>query len=165
MRAREILRQNVRRLRKLRGFKAQKELAEVANLSTGVIGRVESKQGSFPDELTISKLAEALGCEESDLFAQVDMMSEKLHLSRLAACESQIVALRAYLEAAEKRYNQVIGVDQPMPEQLPGLRPDRREAFAILAELKDFQFSVALDILRELPRNVTVFDKLTKSDM
>jgi transcriptional regulator with XRE-family HTH domain len=68
MRARECLAHNIAHLRKERGFASQSKLAEAAEISTVVVGRLESPKGSYPDESTVVAIAKALDVPESRLF-------------------------------------------------------------------------------------------------
>ena len=63
---RELLAQNIKKYRKIRGF-SQEMLAEKAGTSTTHIGMVETGK-KFPSVRMLEKIAEALGIDTPELF-------------------------------------------------------------------------------------------------
>lgn len=75
---REVLAHNLKTLRSERGIPSQDKLAEMADISRGVVARAETA-ATYPDEATIAALAKALGVPESRLFQDPDSIPTPSH--------------------------------------------------------------------------------------
>ena len=86
---RELLAQNIKKYRKIRGF-SQENLAEKASTSTTHIGMIEIGK-KFPSPRMLEKIAEALGIDTPELFYT-----------------GTIIFLQTHNLSVERLYNEII---------------------------------------------------------
>ena len=86
---RELLAQNIKKYRKIRGF-SQEKLAEKAGTSTTHIGMVEIGK-KFPSVNMLEKIAEALGIDTPELFSAGNVIFLPAHGKSIDRLHQEIV--------------------------------------------------------------------------
>jgi len=98
---RELLAQNIKKYRKIRGF-SQEMLAEKAGTSTTHIGMVEIGK-KFPSPRMLEKIAEALGIDTPELFNS-----------------GTVVFIPTYSKSVERLYKEILNDFHQFEETVTG---------------------------------------------